>query len=355
MPGSRTHDKADDSATDVLVAILADIAAGAAPLVAGQTRASLGAALTAGGGVPHLWTRRVDVDFEAAPWPPNRPFTSAFVRMPKSKEELDFLLDAVASVLLPGAPIVLFGANDEGIRSAGARLEPFVDDVATLATKRHCRVLVGPRRRTIDGLRGSLAHWRQTISIDLADGTRPWITYPGLFARGRLDEGTRMLIERLPPLAPAARVLDYASGTGIIAAAVTQRLPEAGVDLVDNDTLAIEAARENVPSARAIAGERLRSVGGSKYAAILSNPPIHDGIAENLTVLSRLLQEAPSHLEPGGVLQIVILRRIKVRPLLEAVFSTVESIADDGRFTVWRCRGRSPQRKLKPPSRPSRP
>ncbi|NJO35532.1 MAG: 16S rRNA methyltransferase, partial [Rhodospirillales bacterium] len=37
--------------------------------------------------------------------------------------------------------------------------------------------------------------------MEIAGTTRDWITYPGIFAAGRLDEGTALLLDALPALA----------------------------------------------------------------------------------------------------------------------------------------------------------
>ena len=54
------------------------------------------------------------------------------MRLPKAKDALDFALHAVASVVPAGAEIMVFGANDEGIRSAASHLEVVAEDVATV-------------------------------------------------------------------------------------------------------------------------------------------------------------------------------------------------------------------------------
>lgn len=288
------------------------------------------------GARPGIWLRRAGGHARPAPWPEPGPFTAACVRLPKAKDELAFLLGAASTVLAPGAPIVVLGANDEGIRSAATLLEHVAEAVETLSTRRHCRVIAGQRLPVLSDPRRTLADWRDALTIDLGEGPRRWITYPGLFARGRLDDGTRLLLEHLPAIAPQARVLDYACGTGVIAAAVLLNQPAARLDLLDNDALAIEAARENVPGAHLHLGESLTAVAGGRYAAILSNPPIHEGVGESHAVLARLIADAPGCLEPRGLLQIVVQRRVKLEPLLKAAFGGAQVVADDGRFRVWR-------------------
>lgn len=342
-----------DPAAHLMAQALGTTAAGAValgdrPLLVGMAEPALLAVLECRGAGAIVWSRRVlaGPPVDAAPWPPAIPCTAALVRLPKAKAELDLLLDAAAARLPPGSPILLAGANNEGIRSAARHLDGVAEGVATLAVGNHCRVLAGVRRVGIDGLVGSLAGWRRVGTIDLGEGPRPWVSYPGLFAGGRLDDGTGLLLAHLPPLPAVARVLDFAAGTGTIAAAVAARWPAARIVALDNDTVALEAVRENVPGIRCIASlgvGALRSADAGAtgpFDAILSNPPLHDGVAEDHGVALRLIAEAPSHLAPGGALQIVVQRRVGVRAALERAFEAVEAVADDGRFSVWRARRR---------------
>src|SRR6185295_6670604 len=93
----------------------------------------------------------------------------------------------------------------------------------------------------------------------------------------------------LPILSAGARVLDYGCGSGIITASALALQPELALTLIDNDTVALEAARENVPGARIVAGTRITDAGKATYAAILSNPPLHTGLAEAHAHLERLV------------------------------------------------------------------
>ena len=106
--------------------------------------------------------------------------------------------------------------------------------------------------------------------------------------------------------------------------------------MLDADTVALAAATENVSGARAIAGASLAATGGQRYDAILSNPPLHAGLAEDRGVLERLMAQAPKHLKPGGMLQMVVQRRLPLEEALSALFSKVEVMAESGSFRVWR-------------------
>lgn len=59
------------------------------------------------------------------------------------------------------------------------------------------------------------------------------MTYPGLFAGGGLDVMTRALLEALPPLPSAkARVLDFACGSGAIAAVISRKSAEKSAEVI---------------------------------------------------------------------------------------------------------------------------
>jgi 16S rRNA (guanine1207-N2)-methyltransferase len=112
--------------------------------------------------------------------------------------------------------------------------------------------------------------------------------------------------------------------------------PSLALDALDNDTLALEAARENVPGARFILATRIADAGRRVYQAILSNPPLHQGIVEDHAQLESLVADAKSHLAPGGLLQLVVQRRVPLERQLASSFGKAEVVAENGRYRVWR-------------------
>jgi 16S rRNA (guanine1207-N2)-methyltransferase len=324
-----------DPAATILIEVLDEIETGPRPLIVNEESGALGATLRERGTAPAIWNRRFLAGNAGQPWPSgDTQATSAFVRLDKSKEAFRLALGAAASVLPAGAPLVVFGANAEGVRSISPLLKDVVAEVETLATKRHCRVMRGARSEGGADRQPALSHWRRERTITLRRDARPWVYYPGVFADGALDAGTRFLLDHLPSIPKGARVLDFGAGTGPIAAAVLETSTDAAIDLIEIDSLALEAARENVPNAaRLIASDSLAAAIGP-YDAILSNPPIHNGIAENHAVLEALITGARGHLRRGGVFCIVLQRRVKAAERIKAAFGNCSIVADDGRFTV---------------------
>lgn len=325
-----------DAPTSVVIQALDALDTGARPLVVDESSGQLAAALQARGGEPQVWRRFASRGDSASAWPQVSDCTAAFVRLGKDRRALAMALHAAANVVAPCGMVVLFGANAEGVKSAGKALEEVAEDVVTVDTRRHSRVLAGRRRRDIPGLRTSLEAWREVHEVTLNGRARPWVSYPGVFAAGQLDPGTAMLLAHLPPLAAGAAVLDMASGSGFIGAAVLEQHADVAVDLVDSDAVAIAAARENVPGATAICGHGIAAAPRTRYEAILSNPPIHDGVAESLAFLQRLIADAPARLKTDGVLEVVIQSRIRALPWFEAAFKEAAIVAQDRRYQVIR-------------------
>jgi 16S rRNA (guanine1207-N2)-methyltransferase len=283
------------------------------------------------------WDRRLRAGGSAQAWPPAGPFDLAIVRLAKAKDEQEMTAHAVLSVLAPQAALLLYGGNDEGIRSAAVMLAGLCGQIDTIAKRGHGQVLAGRRPPQLARLRQDLAAWRRLGTLDIAGAPRPWVTYPGLFAAGVIDAGTGLLLGTLPPLTASARVADYGCGSGVIGAALALKATIA-LDMIDHDSVALIAAQENVPGARAILGASLRQANAARYDAILSNPPLHAGLRESHLALENLVREAPAHLHPGGHLQIVLPRRLAVERLLATHLQRVSVLADNGRYRVWRAR-----------------
>nr|BFF41523.1 hypothetical protein BACY1_33280 [Tenacibaculum mesophilum] len=70
--------------------------------------------------------------------------------------------------------------------------------------------------------------------------------YYGVFSSGSIDIGTQFFLENLEVKTEELKVLDVASGNGIIAYEVTEQNPQAEVTLLDDFNLAIESSKINL-------------------------------------------------------------------------------------------------------------
>ena len=182
-------------------------------------------------------------------------------------------------------------------------------------------------------------------------GPRDWWSVPGLFAGGQVDVMSRFLLDTLAevgsakPWKQAVKVLDFGSGTGILAAGVMDLMAVDSCWLLDADAAALEAAGRNLPKAQMVLADGFRwgEATPEAFHLIISNPPIHDGHSNDLRVLLELLREGPGWLEPGGELWLVTQEHIPTGRLFQLAQSEIcEEVqmypTADGRFVVWRFR-----------------
>lgn len=262
------------------------------------------------------------------------PFDTAVVELPKAGERLDMLLAMARAVLCSGGRVVLIGHNDAGIRSAGKHLRALIGEPDVIDYRFHCRALVA----TVSAAQpSSLADWRVTWEDDVAGIRLSLVGYPGVFAHGRVDPATRLLLGALGK--PKGRALDAGCGNGAIGA----WLARAGcdqVDLADVDAVAVAAASETIAangamSARAFASD-VYSDAGAPYRLIVSNAPFHAGVRTTSEVAQRIIREAPAHLTRAGALWLVANRFLDYGPAFAEAFVSVSVVAEDAKYRVWR-------------------
>jgi len=245
------------------------------------------------------------------------------------------LLHAAADRVDDGGQVHLYGANNEGIRSAARHFPDGTDEPRAALIKRRCRVLTAVRSAPPPRPDG-LDSWKFSAQVDWGTGERAWTFYPGVFAYGRLDPATALIIEALSDIPAGSRVLDFGAGTGPIGAAVLERAgPRTEVHLLEPDVIALAAAAVNAPGATLWAGSDLSAVPGP-FHLIVTNPPIHVGKAQSLRTVEALAQAAPAALARGGRLLLVAQRRLPLARVLEDSFRDVRAVADKGQFRVWR-------------------
>jgi 16S rRNA (guanine1207-N2)-methyltransferase len=333
----RSRDEA--AAALVLAALERDPPTGPAALVL-EDPLPLVADAVQGTGVPVAsWTRwAADPD-----WPlSDGSLEWVAMRLPRARAELDLLTHMAAGALAEGGRLWVYGANDEGARSVARRLEPLFHTPETLATGGHARLVAATRApRTVEARAGWDA-WFEATWIDAPWGRVEWWSFAGTFAHGRLDEGTALLLDNLPPVEAGDRVLDYGTGTGFLAAGVLAEESGAVVVGLEPDGLAATAASRNVPAMALRVGAgwgALSTADEQPWDVVVSNPPYHRGKAETLAEVDAFLGGLARHLAPRGVARCVVQRRFPLEQRADAArLARPRPVADAGPYRVWELR-----------------
>ena len=305
-----------------------------------------------------------------------------------SSESFAMALAAVACRLPVGAPLLLCGLLEETVTSGvgggsaadtarlkpGSATEPKLPSslrnclnkwftAASIIEHRHgtdtCggAVLVRAARNSscCPVISGRIAAWATDTTHPLQSHAGPgvakgvgWRTFPGLFSGGTLSEMTQSLLDHIPTPPSGATVLDFACGSGIIGAALLQKQPSIALHMLDADSVATEAVRRNVGSAYAVhLSDGWASVDSSlRFDFIVSNPPVHSGLGDDMEVVKGLVQGAApralgggGRLKPGGILCLVTQTQIPTGCILHAngFEESQRNFVDceAGHFLVW--------------------
>ncbi|MEV4289645.1 methyltransferase [Nonomuraea bangladeshensis] len=148
-----------------------------------------------------------------------------------------------------------------------------------------------------------------TVDLVLPDLHLRLETDSGVFSPERVDVGTRVLLESVPPPPQEGDLLDLGCGYGPIALTLASRAPRATVWAVDVNRRSVELTGRNAQAARL---DKVRSVhvdevpDDVRFRAIWSNPAIRIGKQALHDMLTRWL----TRLTPDGVAYLVVQKHL---------------------------------------------
>jgi len=260
---------------------------------------------------------------------------TVILNLPREKDRLVMMLHAIASWMPHAARLWLVGANKAGIKSASRYLVEYFHKVAKLDSARHC-VLFEATEPRIDRpffLSDYEAVWRvHYAGLDLKIAS-----LPGVFAHGRLDQGSRLLLESLEKLRPAGNILDFACGSGVIGCSLLAGTAKASLTLLDVSALALEASGKSLQlnglTAALLPSDGLSELEG-RYDWIISNPPFHRGVSNDLEIAARFFSEAGTFLTENGRIVIVCNRHLPYENWLQNHFERTERLDENREFII---------------------
>lgn len=182
----------------------------------------------------------------------------------------------------------------------------------------------------------------QQLTAELRGKTFAFTTDAGVFSKGGIDFGSRLLIETFTEPEIPGNLLDMGCGYGPIGVALAASFPSRKMVMTDINQRAVSLAggnvRENHVSAEVVQGDLYEKVTG-KFAAIVTNPPIRAGKA----IVHCILAESVEYLIEGGELWVVIQKKQgapSALKLLQEVYGTVTVAARKKGYHVFQAKKR---------------
>lgn len=260
------------------------------------------------------------------------------IYFPKSKKEYQFLLAMLAPTLAENAVILVVGENKGGVKSALKLSADYVLNSSKIDSARHC--ILFEIIFNNNAPKFNLETWYDKFSLTIDNTEIQVASLPGVFSSGELDNGTRLLLENLPNNI-SGKVLDFGCGAGIIGCFVKKTSPNTEVEMLDVNALAIASANKTLQlnnlSAKVYPSDGLSKV-NSKYNAVLSNPPFHQGIKTNYQATEQFLKNIKKHLLKNATLTIVANNFLKYAPIIKAEISKPELLANQKGFAIHHCK-----------------
>ena len=253
---------------------------------------------------------------------------SAMIYAPPGVLERRHTLALALKALKPGGRLDVMAPKDKGGSRLKKELEAFGVEIGESAKAHHRRCVV-IRPETVAGLNEAI----EAGAPRLVPGLEAW-SQPGVFAWDRVDAGTLLLAQHLPPLKGAGA--DLGCGYGALATVVLRSPAVTSLRLIDLDRRAVEAARRNVEDPRVTfewADARTVEAAGDLDFVVM-NPPFHDGGAEDRRLGQAFIRQAAALLKKGGVLWLVANRHLPYEADITVAFKRSRPVADKGGYKV---------------------
>jgi 16S rRNA (guanine1207-N2)-methyltransferase len=170
----------------------------------------------------------------------------------------------------------------------------------------------------------------QQISFDLLGYNFRFKTDQGVFSKGDIDFGSRVLIDAFECPSIDGPFLDVGCGYGPIGLAFAKAFPARRVHMIDVNNRALSLAKENAAEHNIVNVDIYESdtydqVEERNFAAIITNPPIRAG----KDVVHKILIEGYERLLVGGEIWVVIQKKQgapSAMKKLEEIYGNVEIV-----------------------------
>lgn len=265
---------------------------------------------------------------------PTGPVDLVVLKIPRSLALLEEQLIRVRPLLHPETTMVAAGMAKSIHRSTLELFERFVGPAPTSRAVRKARLILP----TIDPALPVASNPFPSV-YDYAPGL-PLTEHANVFARGRVDIGTRLLLEHLPASGPDDHVLDLGCGNGLLGLESARRHHPRLVTFVDESYHAVDSARLNHRAwalgneARFEVARTLESVEDASIDLVLNNPPFHSHQSRSEDTARSMFADAHRVLRPGGRLVVVANRHLDHHRQLRRRFASVRVVASNPKFVV---------------------
>ena len=174
-----------------------------------------------------------------------------------------------------------------------------------------------------------------------ADREYSIVNHASVFSRGRLDGGSRLLIENMPVSTRYQRIVDLGCGNGLLGLIAASLNAQASVLFADESYMAVACAQVNFIAAFGADRDAdfkvtdcLQGIAEKSADLVLNNPPFHQQNTLGDAIAWKMFLEARRVLKPLGELWVVGNRHLAYHAKLKKLFGACKQIASNRKFVV---------------------
>ena len=163
--------------------------------------------------------------------------------------------------------------------------------------------------------------------------------YLGVFSAKKIDFASQYFINHISVLPTDKKVLDLASGNGILAYVANEKCTDCEIHLMDDSELAIASSKLNIEGDNVYfhCEDTLDGFENNSFDLVISNPPFHFEYENNIEVSLKLFKGVQRITKPGGRFQLVANIHLNYKIHLDKIFSDVEVLGQNDKYIVYEC------------------
>jgi len=262
---------------------------------------------------------------------PETSFDLALIKIPKSLELFRLQLDQVHRSIDENTVVVCAFMTKYFSRKILDIAEDYFEQCEQSKAWKKSRLLILKKKKNVEK--------QELINTIPFTDTKNFKQYYGVFSAKNIDYATQFFAENMDVRLSDNKILDLASGNGVLAHVALTKKPDAEIHLLDDSLLAVDSSKMNIDSKKAHFhyNDTLSDFENNTFDLIISNPPFHFEHETNIEVSLDLFKEVKRCLKKGGSFQLVTSNHLNSKTHLYKLFHKVNIIAQNEKFVVYHC------------------
>lgn len=270
------------------------------------------------------------------------------MKVPKSLEYFRFQLAYIRSRLKKDSPLMAGGMNKYLPETFFNAVREFCPDAAYSRIVKKARCYQGTLKA---GTAGDF-QFEPTESFSYR-GTA-YYSYPGVFSHGKLDGGSRFLLDYLNSAEGKSRVLsslneesviaDPGCGNGILGLQALSLSNASRIIFTDVNALAVAGTEYNarrlglIQKCSIIQGNILEGIEPGSTDLVVCNPPFHRGHTVSVETGFAFISQSARILKKGGLSLFVMNAGLGYNNILKEKFDTTAVVRENKKYKLMLCR-----------------